>query len=404
MRPSLSCSGSTTRAWKRSSGERVTAPGLRTPRGLIEFCEGVRERIACSRRILLASHIFPEPDAVGSEAALARHLGWQGREVWVQNPSPIPEFSRYLTALAGLPARRWHHGSARIPEHDLIILLDVSDWDYMGALGGELKHSPAPKILFDHHQSRAPEGALALIDPEASATGEVLYRYFLATGARIDSPMAQALYASILFDTGSFRFRNARDETLLIASELIRLGASHRETVARLFENESFSRVELLTAALAHVASELNGRVAWTFLTEEMFERTGTTAADADGIIDHLMAVRGVELAVLFRDLAPAGVKVTLRSKGRHNVGLLAARLGGGGRPTASGATLPGSLKDASERVIAEVRALVAATEPSSEGEAGEAAADDEAFREEEPFDDEAGGGSAGGAVHPPAF
>jgi nanoRNase/pAp phosphatase (c-di-AMP/oligoRNAs hydrolase) len=335
------------------------------PRGLVEFCEGVRARIDSSRRILLASHIFPEPDAVGSEAALARHLRWLGREVWVQNPSPIPEFSRFLTALAGLPARRWHHGSARIPDHDLVILLDVSDWDYMGALGAELRRSPAPKILFDHHQANAPEGALALIDPEASATGEVLYRYFLATGARIDPPMAQALYASILFDTGSFRFRNARDETLLIAAELIRQGASHRDSVARLFENESFSRVELLTAALGRVASELGGRIAWTFVTEEMFQRTGTTAADADGVIDHLMAVRGVELAVVFRELSHGGVKVTLRSKGRHNVGLLAGRFGGGGRPTASGATLLGSLKEASARVIPQVKVLVAATLPA---------------------------------------
>lgn len=339
-------------------------PAEPMPRGLIDFCEAVRKRIAAAPRILLASHIFPEPDAVGSEAAFARHLRALGREVWVQNPSPVPEFSRFLTPLAGLSARRWHHGSARIPPHDLLVLLDVSDWDYMGALGGELRRSPAPKILFDHHQARAPEGVLALIDPEASATGEVLYRYFLATGAKIDAPMAQALYASILFDTGSFRFRNARDETLLIAAELVRLGASHRDTVARLFENESFPRVELLTAALGQVAHEQDGRIAWTCVTEKMFKRTGTTASDGDGIIDHLMAVRGVELAVVFREVPGGGIKVTFRSKGGHNVSLLANRLGGGGRPTASGATLPGTLSEASARVIPEVRRLVTATVP----------------------------------------
>ena len=210
-----------------------------------------------------------------------------------------------------------------------MILLDVSDWDYMGQLGQLLRRSPAPKMLFDHHQARSPGDVLALIDPDASATGEVLYRYFLATGAEVDAAMASALYASILFDTGSFRMRNARDETLLIAAELIRRGASHTETVARLFENESFARVELLTAALSRVMSDADGRIAWTYVSGELFRWTRTTAGDADGVIDHLMAIRGVELAILFRELPGGGVKVTFRSKGHHPVGTLAHRAGG---------------------------------------------------------------------------
>ncbi|MCK4413648.1 MAG: DHH family phosphoesterase [Candidatus Eisenbacteria sp.] len=337
----------------------MTIESLRMPGRLIEFCEQARARIAAAERILLAAHVFPEPDAIGSEAALARHLLQQGRQVFVCNPSPVLDVYRFLTDLSGLPPEHWVEGSDRVPEHDLIILLDVSDWDYMASLGKVLRRSPAPKILFDHHQSSAPAGTLALIDPDASATGEVLFRYFLATGAPVDREMAQALYASILFDTGSFRFRNARDETLLIAAELIRQGASHRETVAKLFENESFPRVELLTAALARLVSDADGRIAWTYVTEEMFRRTGTTAGDADGIIDHLMTIRGVQIGVLFRELPGGGVKVTFRSKGKPNVGRLAGALGGGGRPTAAGVTLPGSLREASNRVVPAVRSLV---------------------------------------------
>jgi len=325
--------------------------------GLIEFCEQALVRFASSERILLASHVFPEADSVGSQAALARYLHLQGKEVSVCNPTPVQSIYRFLIDLAGLPDGAWHEGSERIPEHDLIVILDVNDWNYMGALGEVLQQSPAPKLLFDHHEGESSPGDYALIDPQAAATGEVLYRYFLATGADIDAPMAGALYASILFDTGGFRFRNTRDETLLIASELIRRGASHTATAARLFENESFPRVELLTAALSRVVSDNAGRMAWTYVTREMFERTGTSAVDADGIIDQLVAFRGVELAVLFREMAGGGVKVTFRSKGMHNVGHLAERLGGGGRPTASGVTLPGSLKESIAHVLSEVNA-----------------------------------------------
>lgn len=332
----------------------------REPRGLLGFCERARVEIDAAERVLLASHIFPEADSVGSEAALARHLTRLGKQVLVRNPSPVQEIYHFLIDLSGLPRASWDDGQEALPPHDLVIVVDVSDWDYMGPLGPQVRASRAPKILFDHHQSRVPEGALALIDTEASSTGEVLYRYFLATGAPIDAPMASALYASMVFDTGSFRLRNARDETLLIAAELIRLGASHTETVARLFENESFARVELLTAALARVVSEIEGRLAWTYLPDEMFRRTGTTAADADGVIDHMMSIRGVELAALFRELPGCGVKVTFRSKGGCDVGRLARQLGGGGRPTAAGATLAQPLERSIEEVLPRVRAHLA--------------------------------------------
>jgi phosphoesterase RecJ-like protein len=335
--------------------------------GLTEFCAEARERIAGVQRILLASHIYPEADSVGSEAALARHLMRQGRHVSVCNPSPVPDSYRYLMELSGLPQSAWSHGETQIPQHDLLILLDVSDWDYMGALGERLRRSRAPKILFDHHQARSPGDVLALIDPDASATGEVLYRYFLATGAEVDARMASALYASILFDTGSFRLRNARDETLLIAAELIRRGASHTETVARLFENESFARIELLTAALNRVVSDADGRIAWTYVSTELFHWTRTSVVDADGVIDHLMAIRGVQLAILFRELPDGAVKVTFRSKGSHPVHLLAEELGGGGRPTAAGAKLKQSLKEAITAVIPRARALL--LEPVLQGE-----------------------------------
>ncbi len=322
------------------------------PRSLTEFCEQARALINQADRILLASHVFPEADCVGSEAALARHLIRLGPEVVVRNPTPVPEIYQFLIDLSGLSPSAWDHGHQNLPDHDLIIVLDVNDWDYMGSLGEALGASPAPKILFDHHQQLRSIGDAELIDPLASATGEVLYRYFLATGSEIDTPMAAALYASILFDTGGFRFRNTRDETLLIAAELIRRGASHTDTAARLFENESFPRVELLTSALSRVVSDPDGRVAWTYVTEEMFQRTGTSAVDADGIVDQLMTIRGVELGILFREITGGGVKVTFRSKGAPDVSAYAETLGGGGRRTAAGVTLKGSLKEAIGSVL----------------------------------------------------
>lgn len=325
---------------------------------MIDFCASARELIASAERILLTSHVFPDADSVGSEAALARHLRRLGKSVAVCNPTPVQEVYRFLVERARLEPGCWSVWQDQLPTHDLIIVLDVNDLDYMGGLGEALQTTATPKLFFDHHQSVAHIGDSALIDAGAAATGEVLYRYFLATGAEIDVDMASTLYAAILFDTGGFRFRNTRDETLLIAAELIRRGASHAETAERLFENESFQRVELLTAALSRLESDPDGRVAWTYLTSDLFGRTGTTAVDADGIIDHLMTLRGIEVAVLFRELPKGeGVKVTFRSKGGQNVSRLAEDLGGGGRPTASGVMLTGSLKSVIGMILERVHA-----------------------------------------------
>ncbi len=331
--------------------EHRDQPGL----SLLEFCKLAQSRIADSQAVLLVSHMFPEADSVGSEAAFARYLRRLGKRVYVRNPSEIQEIYRFLVDLSGLEPSAWQHGPDGIPEHDLLVLLDVSDWDYMGGLGQRLKEDPVPRIFFDHHEFDLPDGSLALIDPSASATGEVLYRFFTATGAEIDSEMASCLYASILFDTGCFRFRNTRDETLLIAADLIRKGASHKEIAARLFESESFPRLELLTAALSRLATAVEGRLAWTYVSEEIFRRTGTTAVDADGIVDHLMTVRGIEVGVLFREIQDGGIKVTFRSKGDLNVSDVAEALGGGGRPTAAGVTLKGSLDEVIARVLGEL-------------------------------------------------
>ena len=88
-------------------------------RSLIDFCERARAQIAAAERILLASHVFPEADSVGSQAALARHLTHLGCEVQICNPTPVHEIYRFLVDLAGLDASVWRDGHESVPDHDL---------------------------------------------------------------------------------------------------------------------------------------------------------------------------------------------------------------------------------------------------------------------------------------------
>ncbi len=211
--------------------------------------------------LVILRHIIPWEKITGSLTQFYdKDRGAEGKElrtmVAVTVVSRFHQFSD-REAVRQVKENRYVQYFCNVADEELETFLHPSSLCVFRKRTGEKGAAVIEKEVFGMLcRAGAVEGDCALIDPEASATGEVLYRYFLATGAEIDTPMAAALYASILFDTGGFRFRNTRDETLLIAAELIRHGASHTRTAALLFENESFPRVELLTAALSRVVSD----------------------------------------------------------------------------------------------------------------------------------------------------
>ncbi len=307
---------------------------------------------------LLTSHIFPEGDSIGSEVALGLHLRDRGKTVHILNPTSPRDCYRFLLDLHPV-----HHlngnGAAPIPPGtDVAIAVDVGAWDYMGTLADVLKGSGLPLLVIDHHHPSADFGDYGIIEPSASSTGEMVYQYLRWAGARITPEIAQALYTSIMFDTGGLRLPQTTNRTVLIAADLLRHGADHGTVTRSIFQSESFQRVDLYRRALETLRHEHGGRIAWLSIPHRTFLETDTTLQDGDGILDSLLAIAEIELCVLFREVAGFGSRVTFRSKGPHDVGSIASRLGGGGRPTAAGVFLPIGIGEAEDLVMPIVRDL----------------------------------------------
>jgi bifunctional oligoribonuclease and PAP phosphatase NrnA len=317
-----------------------------------ESWDPLRQVIAQADRFFLTSHVFPEGDALGSEVALAIHLQSLGKQVMVMNDGPALDRYGFLTRL--FPVHSWdNHGSWPDPGWvQVAICLDVSNWDYLGGVGRWLKAARPRIVSIDHHHHNGPFGDLDILVEDASSTGEILYRYFRAVDAPVTVKMAEALYASILFDTWGLRLPNCGNETVRLAAEILGHGISHRRICADLFEGDSLAKFDLLRLALQTLRSACAGRLAWVAITEDLFRATDTRFSDGDGILDHLLSLREVEICAMFRQQENRGVKVTFRSKGRHDVGRLAEELGGGGRGTASGVLLPVSIHEAMESVL----------------------------------------------------
>jgi bifunctional oligoribonuclease and PAP phosphatase NrnA len=317
-------------------------------------------------RFLLTSHVFPEGDSLGSEVALALYLRDRGKRATILNPTQARACYQSLVDLYPVHALG-ENGHSPIPEDtEVVVALDVCQYDYLGQLGGILQDSGLPLVAIDHHHPGGEFGDLVLIDPTAASTGEMLYGFFRWAGARITPSIAHAIYTSLMFDTGGFRAPHTTNRSVLIAADLLRHGVDHPAVARAIFQSESYPRTALYRKALEALRYEKDGRIAWVSIPHTAFLDTQTTLHDGDGILDNLLSISEIEICVLLREVAGSGVRITFRSKGRHDVGEVATRLGGGGRPTASGVFLPVSLDEAEGLILPIVRDLHETADPAT--------------------------------------
>jgi len=301
---------------------------------------------------VLSTHMNPEGDAIGSEVGLALALVKMGKKVSVVNVDPVPEFLHFLPGTDMIK-----QGDTIDEPHDVFVVLDCEP-----ERTGIKNHGSAPVktvVNIDHHITNPKTADINWVDDGAAAAGEMVYDLLVAMDWPIDNEIATNLYTSIFTDTGSFRYSNTDEAALTKAGRLLNYGVNPWKITEEVYETKSFRRMKLLGLVLAGIEKSSDGRVAWMTVTDEDFAISGGKVEDIDGFINYPRAVKGVEVAILFRDAGPDRVKVSFRSKGRVNVSRLAESLGGGGHPNAAGAALDGSMDEVREKVISVVRGLV---------------------------------------------
>jgi phosphoesterase RecJ-like protein len=206
-------------------------------------------------------------------------------------------------------------------------------------------------VNIDHHLGCESFGLLNLIDPKASATAALIYRIIKAAGDEVNFPTALCIYTAILSDTGSFHYSNSDPEAFAIAGEMIGKGVKPWDVNENLYESEPPQRIALLALALSDLTVSPSGEYASVTVTLEMYRQTGSSAEDTDRFINYPRSIRGVQVALFFREINTGLFKVGFRSKGKVDVAAVSAHFGGGGHHNAAGCTIEGSL--------AEVKALV---------------------------------------------
>jgi bifunctional oligoribonuclease and PAP phosphatase NrnA len=311
-----------------------------------------------SRSFVLTSHMRPDCDAIGSELAMAQALRSLGKEARIVNGDGVPPHIGFIDPDHEVKVLG-RDVSPSETNCDVHIVLDTSAWGQLGPLADVLRRTAARKVVIDHHVSEDDLGAISFKDTSAEATGRLVLEACDALGATVTPAMAMALFAAIATDTGWFRFNSVTASTFAVIARLVASGAQPSQIFASLYEQNSFQRLRLQGRILTNTSSHLGGRLLTSSVSLADFVETGAEQTDTEDIINRVLAVSGVEVAVLFVELAPRETKVSLRSRSQVDVRAIAEEFDGGGHRAAAGIRIPDSLSVAESKVVPAVCAAM---------------------------------------------
>jgi phosphoesterase RecJ-like protein len=312
------------------------------------------QQLTSSDRVLLASHANPDGDAIGALLAMGLALEKLGCEVVLYNESAIPAVYRFLPSVTSIREQL-----TELKYFDTAVILDCGDLSRVGSMADAIKAIPAI-VNIDHHITNTRFGQYQLVDVNACATAEIVYRLIRAMDIEIDTDMATAIYTGILTDTGSFRFSNTNQAAFAICETMVAAGVKPSQVAQHVYGTYSLGRIKLLNLALDSIEISHNGKLSIMTVTREMLADTGTQAEDADGLINYARRIQDVKMAALIHELEngngkPADRKrfhVSLRSDGSVDVSRIAMGFGGGGHAGAAGFSVESSLLELKQTIF----------------------------------------------------
>jgi bifunctional oligoribonuclease and PAP phosphatase NrnA len=304
--------------------------------------EKIAKLIKNHRRFLITTHALPDGDGLGAEIALHLYLKKIGKESQILNTHATPEKFSLIDPQGEIQV----FTGKKLPEVDVVFIMDTSDWKMLGVLCDPLQKLKAAVVFMDHHISNT-DPANHLIDERFGSTGELVYRFLESMGAKLDLAMARAIYVAILTDTASFRFKRTTAESHEIAAVLLRLGVSPEGVYQSIYGRDSLAKIRLWGHVLENIKTSDDERVAWLVVTKEMRHRYGATVEDTESYVNPLTLLEGVDIGMLFREEDDGKIKVSLRGNGEVPVIDIAQRLGGGGHRHAAGVRLVQPLPEA---------------------------------------------------------
>lgn len=288
------------------------------------------------KKVAVLGHQRPDGDCIGSIVAVVRVLQSQGIEAVGLNRDTVPGTLKAFVGDTPLMLAADFE-----PDGHVAVTVDSADFKRVGDRLNQL--FPEVALNVDHHISNKGYAAENIVIATASATAEILAAFYMDLGYPIDAVTAQALYVGIATDTGQFRFPSTTPETFEIARHLCEHGANPSAAAYELYERESFSKIKLLQSFLDSLKMEFGDRVCVGLIEDGVYEATGATIDDSEGLVDYARAIDGVDIGVMIENRGGA-LKGSLRAKNPfYRVDQVAKQFNGGGHACAAGLNIEDS-------------------------------------------------------------
>ncbi|HSG41595.1 MAG TPA: DHH family phosphoesterase [Anaerolineales bacterium] len=308
----------------------------------------IKERLEKSRNIVIASHVRPDGDAIGSLLGLGLALINAGKSV-------------QMVLVDGVPASYKHlEGSELIlkkpsGEHDTFITVDSADFKRVGRIFEEFGEVD---INIDHHKTNEKYGKLNLIEANEVATAAILAIHLPEWGYEITKPIAAALLTGIITDTLGFRTSNTNPSALRLCADLMETGVDMPDLYMRSLVKKSFVAAKYWGVGLSNMEHK-NG-IVWSTLSLEDRKRTGYGGNDDGDLINMISAIEGEKVGMIFVAQSDNHVKISWRAlEPGVDVSQVAKHFNGGGHAAAAGADIPGTLEELQPIVLKTTREML---------------------------------------------
>jgi phosphoesterase RecJ-like protein len=305
-------------------------------------------------KFMITSHMDPDGDSIGSQLGLYHALRDAGKKTVIINQGAVPAKYNFLDA--GGVIKSQDKKIDFVPE--VVFIIECPSLERIGLVRNSIPES-AITINIDHHPGNSQYADINLVDSEGSAAGEIIYFMLELGGYEITPEIARQLYAAIAADTGGFRFGSTSARGMKAASELIQRGADPKFISDRLFNNFSPETIRLLGHTLASLKLEADGRIGYVTVTLDDLNRSGADLQNSEGFVDFTLAISGIMLGILFKEVSSDEVKVSVRSQDSFDAAAFARMFNGGGHTNAAGFTQRGRLDSIVDCVISRAREFV---------------------------------------------
>jgi len=309
-----------------------------------------KDSILNAKSIVIACHLNPDGDSIGSLLSLGLGLKKLNKDVYLISRDGVPKKFKELPG-ADTILRTIDKNA------DLAIAVDCTTKDMLGS-AYELFKKAKYILEIDHHEERVPFGHVSLIDTEAVAVGEIIYKLLNELKIDVTKDMAKNILTSIIVETNSFRISNITSEVFRICAEMIKTGIDFYELASKVFWSKDKTATILSGLCLSRCKFLKNDRLVWSIVQSRDFNIYKGKSEDIETVISDMLSIQKIETAVFFIEKNINILRVSLRSKGNVNIASIAKKYGGGGHYNAAGCFIPNNKKSI-DQFLDEVAALI---------------------------------------------